>query len=162
MIEGLSGARGRIRDIYAGSERQMTSEMNRLAARVQRLEQQNRFIKWTALGLLVLALVVSLSAQERPTRTIEAEKFVVRDSKGRARITIGTPQSSGAAVDSRMDEPTIWISDEKGMDRVIVSTVGLRLANDAERPAASLTFGKEKGAEILLYGSDGKLLYRAP
>ena len=140
----------------------MTSEMNTLEERVRRLERQNRFIKWIAGGLLSLMMVTVLTAQQRTVRTIEAETFVLRDSNGHARITIGTPQSSGAAIDMRANEPAIWISDAKGNDRVMVTTDGLRLANDSARPAASLTFTDKKGAEILLYSHDGKVLYHAP
>jgi hypothetical protein len=68
----------------------------------------------------------------------------------------------GVATDVPMDEPSVWISDAKGIDRVIVSTEGLRLANDSGRPAASVTFTNKKGAEILLHNADGKLLYHAP
>jgi myo-inositol-hexaphosphate 3-phosphohydrolase len=140
----------------------MISETNALAERVRRLEQQNRAIKWIAAGSLLLVIVAGLKAQQRPARTIEAEKFVLLDSKGRARVTIGTPRSSGVAIDLPADEPSIWISDLNGMDRVIITTDGLRLANESGRPAASLTFTNKKGAEILLYNADGKLLHRAP
>jgi hypothetical protein len=140
----------------------MIPEMDALVERVRRLEQQNRAIKWIAAGILLLVIVTGLAAQQRPVRTIEAEKFVLLDSKGRARVTIGTPRSSGVAIDLPADEPSIWISDVNGTDRVIITTDGLRLANESGRPAASLTFTNKKGAEILLDNADGKLLYRAP
>ena len=140
----------------------MISEMNALAERVRLLERQNRVIKWIAAGVLLLLTVTGLTASKRPVHTIEAEKFVLLDSKGRARLMIGTPQSSGVGIDLPMDEPAVWISDANGMDRVIITTDGLRLANESGRPAASLTFINKKGAELLLHGGDGKLLYRAP
>jgi hypothetical protein len=138
----------------------MTPEMNALEERVHRLEQQNCVIKWMAVAVLLLGLAASLKAEQR-MRVIEAEKFVLRDSNGRARITIGTPQSSGVAIDTPMDEPAIWISDAKGNDRVTLTTDGLSLVN-VRRPAASLTFTEKKGAEIFLYSHDGKLLFHAP
>jgi hypothetical protein len=140
----------------------MNPEMNMLAQRVERLERQNRILKRASITVLLLIAVASLSAQSRPTRTIEAEKFVLLGSQGRARITIGTPTSSGIAIDTPADEPSIWISDAKGMDRVIVTTDGVRLANDAGRPAASLTFMKKTGGQVRLYSDSGKLLYHAP
>ncbi len=140
----------------------MTPEINVLTERVERLERQNRILKRATVAILLLVVVAALRAQSRPARTIEAEKFVLRDSQGRARITIGTPESSGVAVDTPADEPSIWISDTKGIDRVIVTTEGLRLANDAGRAAASLTFTRKTGGEIRLYTYDGKLLYYAP
>lgn len=140
----------------------MISEMNALTQRVRRLEQQNRVMKLIAAGILLFAIVASVKAQQRPTRAIEAEKFVLLDSKGRARVTIATPGSSGAAIDLAADEPSVWISDANGMDRVIITTDGLRLANESGRPAASLTFTNKRGGEIVLKSGDGKLLYHAP
>jgi hypothetical protein len=118
-------------------------------------------IKWMAVGVLLLGMVASLRAQQH-MRTIEAEQFVLRDSNGRTRVRIGTPQYSGVAIDTPMDEPVVWISDAKGNDRVMLTTEGLRVANDSGKPAASLTFTNKKGAEIFLYSHDGKLLFHAP
>jgi hypothetical protein len=140
----------------------MTPEIELLATRIARLERQNRFLKRAVVAICSLVVVSGLWAQPRTTRTIEAEKFVLVDSQGRARITIGTPQTSGAAIGMQADEPAIWISDAKGIDRVIISSEGLRLANDAMRPAASLTFEKDTGGRIRLFSNDGKLLYYAP
>jgi hypothetical protein len=139
----------------------MISETSALEKRVRQLERQNFLIKWTAVGIFLLATVASVKAQQH-IRTIEAEKFVLLDSKGHARITIGTPRTSGAAIDLPEDEPAIWISDAKGTDRLILTTDGLRLANDSGRPAASLTFTSKRGAEIVFQSGDGRLLYRAP
>ena len=81
----------------------------------------------------MLAASLALMAQARPNRTIEAEQIIVRDSNGRARITIGTPRSSGHAIDSQSDDPLIWLSDERGTDRAILGIDGLRFANEHGR-----------------------------
>lgn len=94
----------------------MIPEMEGLAKRIERLERQNRFLKRGILAVFSLVIVSGLWAQSRTTRTIEAEKFVLLDSQGRARITIGTPQSSGLAIGMPVDEPSIWISDAKGVE----------------------------------------------
>jgi len=141
----------------------MSSDLSVLTQRLERLERQNQILTRAMVGLLLFVGVLAFSAESLPAgRTIEAERFILRDSRGRARVTIGTPESSGAAVDTPADEPAIWISDERGIDRVIVTTEGMRLANDAGRPAASMTFMKKTGGQIRLYGQDGKLLYYAP
>jgi hypothetical protein len=140
----------------------MIPEIDGLVRRIESLERQNRLQRRAIVVVFSLVVVAGLWAQPRTTRTIEAEKFVLRDSQGRARVTIGTPRSSGAAIGMPADEPSIWISDAKGIDRVILNTEGLRLANDAMRPAASLTFEKSTGGQIRLYSGDGKLQYAAP
>jgi hypothetical protein len=82
-----------------------------------------------------------MAAVNSKPRTIEAEQFIVRDSKGGARVTIGTAPVSGAAVSLSPDEPAVWFSDEKGRDRLILTTDGLRLANSKSQPALDVTAG---------------------
>ena len=66
-----------------------------------------------------------MAAVSPKPRTIEAEQFIVRDSKGRARVTIAAAPVAGAAVSLSPDEPAVWFSDEKGRDRLILTTDGL-------------------------------------
>jgi hypothetical protein len=58
-------------------------------------------------------------------KTVEAEKIILRDSHGRARLTIGTPEFAGATVDMKPDDPVVWMSDDKGIDRAVLTTDGL-------------------------------------
>jgi hypothetical protein len=83
----------------------------------------------------------------RKARTIEAEQFIVRDSKGRARVTIGTAPVSGSAVSLSPDEPAVWFSDAKGRDRLILTTDGLRLANSKSQPALDVTEVQVRGSK---------------
>jgi hypothetical protein len=65
-----------------------------LYTRMQKLERQNRFQRNAmSVGLLIVVCVTAM-AQTKPPRTVEAERFVLRDGNGRARITIGTPGSA--------------------------------------------------------------------
>jgi hypothetical protein len=133
-----------------------------LYTRMERLERQNRFLRNTILTGLLIIICVTTMAQAKAARTVEAERFVLRDGNGRARITIGTPESSGASINTPNDEPSIWISDSSGVDRAIVTTEGIRLANVSGKPAATLSFTAKQGGEIRLYDNEGKLLYHAP
>jgi hypothetical protein len=133
-----------------------------LHRRLERLERKSRVQqRFIAAAILVVGCVIVM-AETKSVRTVEAERFVLRDKLGRARITIGTPSSSGLAIDTGMDEPVIWISDERGNDRAMFSEEGLRLSDQRFRAAASLTFTKKDGAEILLYDKEGKLVFHAP
>lgn len=94
-----------------------------------------------AFGLFLNALTFWLrpmptAAAAGKLRTIEVEKIIVFDTHGRARITIGTPAVSGVAIDMKPDEPAIWLTDEKGQDRAILTSDGLRLAKSHGKPAA--------------------------
>jgi hypothetical protein len=137
-------------------------DLQALYARMEKLERRDRFQRNALLmGVLILGCVAAM-AQTKPARTVEAQKFVLLDAQGRARITIGTPASSGVAVSTALDEPVIWFSDPKGNDRAMITAEGLRLANEHSRPAASLTFTSKEGARLFLYDDQGKVVFQAP
>jgi hypothetical protein len=105
-----------------------------------------------------------MAAVNSKPRTIEAEQFIIRDSKGRARVTIATAPVSGAAVSLSPDEPAVWFSDEKGRDRLILAADGLRLANSKSQPALDVIVGTSQGqpASIRLYDSESHVVWSAP
>lgn len=141
----------------------MTNEINCLAARVKKLERENRFFKLTGTVLAcgILAFIV-LGAANRP-RVIEAEKITLLDTQGHPRLTIGTPETSGAAISMRPNEPAIWLSDEKGIDRAILTSDGLYFANGKGRPTVDLNSGATSEASSLkFYDSNGKLFRSIP
>jgi hypothetical protein len=119
----------------------MTPELQELTSRIETLERQNRHFRLGAVGLILLAALGSMAAVNSKPRTIEAEQFIVPDREGRARVTIATAPVSGAAVSLSPDEPALWFSDEKGRDRLILTTDGLRLANSKSQPALDVTAG---------------------
>ncbi len=86
-----------------------TPDMQAILERLDRLEKQNRRLKRLGVTSLLIVAALALTGQARPkARTVEAERFVLRDGQGRARITIGTPKSSGVAMDLAPDEPVIY------------------------------------------------------
>ena len=116
----------------------MTSEVEMLAKRVGRLERENRLLKLIGIGCaLGVAMFVLVGADKKP-RTIEAEKIVLRDSQGRARVTIGTPEFAGVAIDMKASDPAIWLADESGADRAILSADSLRFGNSKGKPLVAL------------------------
>ena len=105
-----------------------STDLQSLAARVGKLEGQNRWMKRTGLAALVLAVVIPLVVQQRTTRRIEAEEFVLRDAQGRQRLVIGTPRISGVAVGLAPDEPAIWLDSEKA--HAILTSDGLLVSSE--------------------------------
>jgi hypothetical protein len=106
-----------------------------LEQRLERLERQNRWTRVTAaVALSALALVV-LSGQgaERP-RTIEAEKFVVRDGDGKV---VGELSSIGLRVAGPMEARKFVVKDQNGTRR------------------AELGVWENERSELRLFGSDG-------
>jgi hypothetical protein len=108
--------------------------MHCLHERLDSLERQNRSLK-LILGATVLVVAsLGLLGVTEQHRVVEAERFILRDSQGRVRITIGTPRSSGATVGLQSDDPVIWITDEKGQDRALLTMDNLRFADEKEKP----------------------------
>ena len=142
----------------------MMTELQKLTLRIEALEQQNRRFRLGSAGFILLAALGSLAAVSPKPRTIEAEQFIVRDSKGRARVTIGTAPVAGAAFSLSPDEPAVWFSDANGRDRLILAADGLRLANSKSQPALDLTAGTIAGqpASIRLYDSESRVVWSAP
>ena len=138
----------------------MISEIEALTVRVARLERTNGRLKVLGAALLLASMALFSMGFAAKARTIEAEKLVICDSHGRARITIGTPEVAGAAIDLKPDTPAIWLSDESGTDRAILTTDGVYLANGRRKPVAELMDGTS-GPELRLYGSDGKVVWSA-
>jgi len=69
----------------------MTSEIGSLTHRVAHLEQENRRLRMIGMAAAILLAAFVFAGAGKTPRTIEAEKIVLLDSHGRARVTIGTP-----------------------------------------------------------------------
>jgi len=148
---------------YGGKGGSMAGDIEALARREVRLEQENRLLKMIGLGSVLGLLVLMCMGAANRSRMIEAEKITLIDSQGRARVTIGTPWSSGAAIDTERDAPVIWLSDEKGNDRAMLSADGLFFANSRAKPVLSLSSDPRPGRSALrFYGPDGKVSWSAP
>jgi hypothetical protein len=82
----------------------MTSDMNVICRRIERLERENRNLKRIGFTTLLFAFSVVLMGQTRQSHpVVEAQKIVVLDSQGHPRITLGTASSSGAAFGLKAD-----------------------------------------------------------
>lgn len=103
-----------------------------LAARVVRLERENRKLKRVGLAVLAAAACAVLMAQAHGRRVVEAESFVLKDSTGKTRavlhmakigpgVTIGADgkvkQESQEPVETG---PALTFTDKDGKLRVIL------------------------------------------
>ena len=69
--------------------------------RLDRLEGENRWLKGLTLMLLLAVATMGLMGQtapHRPLRALEAEEFLLRDSRGQVRASLGTTQNPSATV----------------------------------------------------------------
>lgn len=81
------------------------AELSNILARLGKVEKENRRLKRIAVGVLVVAGAFLLMGQARSSRTIEAEKFILRDGSGTVRARLEMEP---------MDRPTLVLLDTKG------------------------------------------------
>jgi hypothetical protein len=60
----------------------LNSDLETLSARVEKLERQNRLFKRAVLALLLLPVTLLVMGQAAPTRTLEAQAFILRGANG--------------------------------------------------------------------------------
>jgi hypothetical protein len=66
-------------------------ELNAVLERLIRLEKQNRRLKWMSVTALAAVSAIFLTGQTTPTpRTVEAQKFVLKDAQGNVRGWMST------------------------------------------------------------------------
>jgi hypothetical protein len=88
-----------------------TSDLTNLSARIEKLERQNRLFKRGGLALLLLPLALIVMGQARPSDTLEAHNFVLRDSGGTKR----------AELTMAKEDAVLRFFDSKGLQTSVVS-----------------------------------------
>jgi len=86
-----------------------TSELSGIMSRLEQVEKENRALKFVGTVILLVLGAVLLMAQSRTGRTVEAENFVLRDSRGNVRATLGIELE---------DRPTLTLRDARGLPLV--------------------------------------------
>jgi hypothetical protein len=104
--------------------------------RLERLEGESTWIKRIGLAASLLATCVFIVGQARPTRIVDADKFVLRDSSGRMRASLGMVLNGpslnlyDADGKSRVElgalpgQTALLIMDEKGKMRAALGSGG--------------------------------------
>ena len=129
------------------SENQMQDS---LLNRIEKVERENRGLKIggsVALLALVGALFLGLAAP--PSKTLEAELFIVRDAHGKARMILAVGDEG----------PALTLLDKDGKLRVNLGVdkegPALDLFDAAESPRAQLMITDEQGPRLNLYDNKG-------
>ena len=133
-----------------------------LTRRLERLEGQNRWLKCLTLMLLLGIAATGLMGQtapQRPLRALEAEEFLLRDSRGQVRASLGTTQNPNATV--------LQIHNENGKPRtrLIVSgdgTSSLEVMDSSDRVRVLLGVRDNGLPRVWLGNEAGKIMWRAP
>jgi hypothetical protein len=121
------------------------SDPTTLMGRVEKLEQQNCWMKRAGVAILLLVgSAVLMGSQGQPQdKTAEPEKLVLRDAKGNERAWLGMDK----------DGPALRFRDEAGKERlwlgVLQNTPGLVFYDDQGKRRASLSTSKSTVSLIL-------------
>ncbi len=131
--------------------------METLARRVERVERENRRLKQVGVVALAVVATVVLMGQLPQTpvgkvhKTIEAERFLLRDSTGKTVAAFGVRRDGLGRG--------LVILDKKGKRRVYVGTykdnAGLFLSDTAERLRVALMIQPD-GREALTFVNEAK------
>jgi hypothetical protein len=136
--------------------------LDALTTQLERLERESRRSKRVVRVALVGALALVLMGQAAPHRmpkSLEAEEFVLRDSRGQVRAVLGTAQNATATM--------LQIFGENGKPRTRLTvasdgTSSLEVIDSGERVRV-LVGVKDNGTPRIWLGNEaGKIVWRAP
>jgi hypothetical protein len=133
-----------------------------LTTRLERLERQGRRWKRAAFVVLLGAAAVVVMGQAPPHRlpkSLEAEEFVLRDSRGQVRASLGTAQGSNSTV--------LQFHGENGKPRTRITvasdgTSSLEVMDTGDHVRLLLGVRDNGVPRIWLGNETGKIIWRAP
>ena len=129
-------------------------KLTALVERVERMERQNRRIKFSGAVVLVLAAGTLLMGQASPMRrVVEAEEFVLRDESGvkRGALAVLPGGVAGLAISDRSGEPRVSLTVYHGGEPV------LTLSDKDGRSRASLVLLPDGSPSFYLKDQSGKV-----
>jgi hypothetical protein len=129
-----------------------------VTARLDRLERESRRWRRLALASWLGLAAVALLGQAAPTAapapgTVEAQRFVLRDARGRVGATLAWERDGG---------PRLALADALGRDRAVVSVSadgwpGLTLLDrDGQTARATLVVGPDGAPGLALFDAAGR------
>jgi hypothetical protein len=65
-------------------------ELHAIMARLERVEKENRRLKLAGIMFLLVTCAVVVTGQSQTNRTLEAERFVLKDQSGKIRAELST------------------------------------------------------------------------
>jgi hypothetical protein len=116
----------------------MPTHFESLTQRIEHLEHENRQLKRFGVAVLILIGAVLAMGQARPARTIEAERFLLKDVDGNVKAKLDVKDGSGE----------LSFYDHAGHQRIELTSTesysALNLKDDAEGLGATMEVGTSK------------------
>jgi len=139
--------------------------------RLGRLERENRRLKISGAILLLALAAVGAMGQGLPKavpKVVEAERFVLRDTRGKILATLGTEAAgllalvlsdqngkTRAGLGVGTSGPSLVLRDENSKDRAA-------LGHTALEGTATGTVEQRPASSLVLFDRDGKVIWKAP
>jgi len=138
----------------------MTAEnrtQDSLLMRIEKVERENRGLKIAgSIALLGVAGALFLGLSAPPSKTIEAELVIIRDTTGKARIILGVGDEG----------PALTLLDKDGKLRVNLGVdkdgPALDLLDRAESPRAQLLITDDQGPRLNFFDAKGSQVSLRP
>lgn len=138
----------------------MTSEskdQGSLLARLEKVERENRrFRVFGSFAILAAAGALFLGLSAPPSKSLEAELIIVRDTQGKARMILGVGD----------DGPALTFLDKDGKLRVNLGVdrdgPALDLLDAAESPRAQLMITDDQGPILNFFDAKGSQVSLRP
>jgi hypothetical protein len=132
--------------------------MQDVLARLEKLEKQSRRLKRAgALALATVGALVLMGQAPQP-RTLEAERFVIRDQQGRVRAELGLYEAPRTPL-GRLS-PAVKLFDDRGNSRAVLAAYpqgpSLDFYDDAGNIRVELVHVDHHGSDLEISGPPGK------
>ena len=161
-----------------GAMTQETLDLRAVAERLDKLEKQNRRLKYAGAAALLLVSTALVMGQAAPVpETIEARMFIVRDADGTARAALTVTELGPSLVlydaDGKLRAeltvmetgPRLHLLDADGTMRAGLAATELGpglVLYDAHGTMRVVLAGAEEGLGLGLYDAHGNTLFSAP
>jgi len=127
------------------------SDLEAVHRRLEKLEKQNRRMKWFAAGTVIALLGVGfLTGQTTPEKVVEANSFVLKDEAGNVRAALAMVEGS----------PMLRLFDSAGRPRIVeaVTVIGASIGvlDAAGKPRAALGAALTGEPSVTVFDEDGK------
>jgi hypothetical protein len=147
-------------------------------ARLSELERSNRRLRKFMLAIVALSVVgLFTAAKAQESRTVEAEKFVLVDSRGTVKAVLESKDATTAlkffdeqsrpVAEFSVDKngPAIGLQSASGESLTLSATkesTGMAVVNAKTQIAVALGVAKRAGADFILRDENGKTLFHKP